>query len=208
MFSCKLTGTIPSSYLNLESLQILHLKGNKLTGTVPELGRLTRMSWLDLSNNAFHGTIPHSLGSSLVIEDLRLGGNMLYDPIPRGLCANPNVNGGATKQYGCDGILCPLGTFAETSGGHASESHGPCTPCPSSETTLYLGSPRNACQEIRPEEILTMFYDVMQGELWPSRAQHNWGDLTVSICEWAGISCDANGELTGMAFPLVGVDDY
>ena len=207
VFNNKFEGPIPSTLLNVDALQILHLKGNRLTGTIPELGKLPRMSWIDVSNNNLYGTVPHSLGASLVIEDLRLGGNGLYDPIPRGLCSNPNVNGGATKLYGCDGILCPLGTYAETSG-HASETYGPCVKCPTGETTLYLGSFENACQEISPEEILSMFFEVMQGDIWPVEAQRNWGDLDVNICDWAGISCDANGELMGLAFPLVGLDDY
>jgi hypothetical protein len=207
VFNNQFSGTIPSTLLNVDALQILHLKGNQFSGTLPELGKLPRMSWIDVSNNNLHGTVPQSLGSSLVIEDLRLGGNMLYEPIPRGLCSNPNVNGGATKQYGCDGILCPLGTYAETSG-HASETYGACVKCPPGETTLYLGSFESACQELTPEEILTIFFEVMQGDVWPADAQRNWGDFNVDVCDWGGISCDSNGELMGMAFPLVGLDDY
>lgn len=208
LFGNKFTGSVPNTLLNLEALQILHLKGNRLTGTIPDLGRLPRMSWIDLSGNNLHGTVPPSLGVNPEIEDLRLGGNMLYEPLPRGLCANPHLNGGATKLFGCDGVLCPLGTYSENSG-HASETYGPCQPCPPGETTLYLGSLRSGCRRIAPAEILTMLYEVMRGSsAWPAEARRNWGDLSVNVCDWAGISCDADGEMTGLAFPLIGLDDY
>ena len=189
----------------MDALQILHLKGNHLTGTIPDLGRMPRLSWLDLSNNVLHGTIPQSFAISRSIEDLRLGGNRIYEPIPHGLCNHPNINGGATKQFGCDGVICPLGSYSDV--GHAVESHG-CTRCPPGETTLYLGSSKAACQTFEPTKILSIFYDVMQGNVWPPAFQHNWGDFEVDICDWAGISCDSSGELISMGFPLVGLEEY
>jgi len=207
IFGCELTGTIPESITALQSLQILHLKLNKLTGTIPErIGLMPKLSWVDLASNGLHGTVPQSLGSSTSIEDLRLGaGNKLYGPIPSGLCKNLKVNGGATERAGCDGILCPLGTFSNT--GYAGESSG-CEKCPAGSSTLYLGSTRSECQVFTEEMILSMFYGVMQGQHWPDEQQKNWGNLDVSVCEWGGLSCDEQGELESIAFPLVGIENY
>jgi hypothetical protein len=203
-FNNKLTGTIPSSITKISVLQIFHLKDNKLTGTIPGLGSMQRLSWVDLSNNMLHGTIPQSFGTSRAIEDLRLGGNFLYEPIPRGLCKNPSLNGGATKMYGCDGVLCPIGTYSDA--GHAMETQG-CIKCPDGKTTLYLGSSLDKCRTIDAKDVLTMFFEVMQGDTWPEESQKNWGDPNVDVCSWSGISCNKDGELIGMGFPLVGLDE-
>lgn len=200
-----MSGSIPAALLDLKNLQILHLKANKLTGTIPELGQNPLISWVDLSSNQLHGTIPQSLGNSRTIEDLRLGNNRLYEPIPPGLCRNPNVNGGVTKSYGCDGVICPIGTYSDT--GHAIESIG-CTSCPDGETTLYLGSPMSACQQLTEEDLLSMLYEVMRGNLWPESSREHWKDPNVSVCDWAGLSCDKQGQLTSLSFPLAGLEEY
>lgn len=205
MFNNNFTGEIPNSFTQLDKLQIVNLKGNQLTSTIPDLGKMQSLTWIDLSNNALHGTIPHSLGSSRIIQELRLGGNMLYEPIPHGLCSNINLNGGMTMTYGCDGVICPLGTYSDS--GHATEQEG-CTKCPGGLSTLYLGSTKDACQEFSPEMILSMFFEVMDGESWPASFQKNWGDTSVSVCQWGGLSCDENGELASIAFPLVGLEEY
>lgn len=189
----------------VDALQILHLKENLFTGTIPEFGRLPTLTWLDLSKNLFRGTVPASLGTSRSIENVHLGGNMLYEPIPRGLCNNPNVNGGATKTFGCDEVLCPLGTYADN--GHAADPGG-CTKCPEGQTTLYLGSTKHECKVYTPESILSMFFQVARGDGWPEESKHHWADESMSLCDWAGVTCNEEGEMTSLTFPLVGLDDY
>lgn len=174
-------------------------------GTIPEIGRLPYLTWVDLSNNLLHGTLPQSLGTSRSIEDLRVTGNMIYEPIPSGLCTNPNVNGGATKQFGCDGVICGLGTYSDV--GHATAEIG-CSKCPPGETTLYLGSLRTACRVFTPRQILSIFYDVMGGDTWPDEFQEKWRDPQLDLCDWAGMTCDENGELQGVGFPLIGLEEY
>jgi hypothetical protein len=241
LFSNKLSGELPASLVRMDSLQILHLKDNLLTGTIPELGRNPLLSWVDLSDNYLHGPIPPSFGTSRVIEDLRLGHNMIHDPIPPGLCSNTRLNGGATtttsstpssqqqhensggssskagshakdpqaasssSSSSCDHVLCPLGTYSDS--GHASES-SPCHKCPPGQTTLYLGSPRSSCHVVTPERLLSILFEVMRGEAWPLPFQENWGDESVPVCQWAGLTCDENDELTALAYPLRGSDDY
>jgi hypothetical protein len=176
---------------------------NQLTGTIsPKFGELPFLSWYDVSSNQLHGTIPATFGGSRSIKDFRLGGNMIYEPVPQSLCTNTNVNGGLTRMYGCDGVICPLGTFSDP--GHATHSEG-CKPCPEGLTTMYLGS--SACEEFTEKDILSIFFDVMGGESWNALQKSNWKDDQGSVCDWNGITCDADGEIASIRFPLLGVDD-
>jgi hypothetical protein len=158
---------------------------------------------VDASDNRLHGTIPSSFGNSASIKDFRMSNNMLYDPIPSALCNKPIINGGMTEKFGCAGVLCPLGTYTEQ--GHAMDSTNGCLPCPPGESTLYLGS--TVCRYFSEADILSLFYDVMNGERWPPNHRTNWRNYEVSVCEWAGVVCDENGTPTSLGFPLLGADD-
>ena len=54
-----LSGTIPSSFGEIASLEKLLLASNELTGTIPsELARLENLTILELQSNSLSGTIP------------------------------------------------------------------------------------------------------------------------------------------------------
>ena len=118
---------------------------------------------------------------------------MVYGTIPKGLCQNGPLNSGAVAATGCDGVACPLGTYAEY--GYATSSH-PCRPCPEGETSMYLGS--TACRAFTEADLLNMFYDVMVGDNWMDR--DHWRDMDVDVCEWYGIEC-LDGEIISLRFP-------
>jgi Leucine-rich repeat (LRR) protein len=179
-FNNWLTGTIPSTLAQIESLQIIHLKKNQLTGRLPdELGNLNFLTWIDVSFNIISGTIPPSYGNVRTLKDLRLGGNRLHDPIPQSLCASIQINGGRTRSFGCDGILCPLGYYDAT--GFAYDANDSCHKCPSGKTTIYLGS--SECVELRVEDLMSMLHDVMGGELWDQSEVFRWKS-EVNVCHW------------------------
>jgi hypothetical protein len=204
IFANKLTGTIPLDLIKIPVLQIIHLKNNKLSGTIPPgIGSLPLLSWLDLSQNQIHGTIPPSFGTSRFLKDLRLAGNMIYDPIPPELCTNSNLNGGVTKAYGCDGVLCSLGTYSDS--GHAIDDKG-CIKCPDGETTLYIGS--TSCVRLSEADILSIFFYGMYGDDWPEDTKLNWADPVISPCEWGGITCDSEGEIVSLSFPLLRAEHF
>jgi hypothetical protein len=105
-------------------------------------------------------------------------------------------------MYGCDGVICPLGTYSDP--GHATHADG-CKKCPEGTTNMYLGS--SICEAFGQEDILSIFFDVMQGDKWNALQKLHWQDTKVNVCKWTGINCDENGEITSVQFPLLGLED-
>ena len=102
-------------------------------------------------------------------------------------------------MYGCDGVICPLGTYSDP--GHATHSEG-CKVCPEGQTTMYLGS--SSCDEFTEEDILSMLFDVM-GVLKSEGS--NEMKKKQDVCTWDGITCDDAGEVISIRFPLGELDD-
>ena len=83
LYDNDLTGAIPATFGNLNSLERMYLYNNNLSGSIPsELGNLSALSLLYLNNNDLSGNIPSSLGSLSVLTGLSLGGNSLTGTIP------------------------------------------------------------------------------------------------------------------------------
>ena len=79
----ELTGTIPLELGNLTSLTNLRLSNNQLTGPIPpELGRLSNLESLSLWGNELSGAIPEELGNLSNLTFLRLSGNQLAGSMP------------------------------------------------------------------------------------------------------------------------------
>ena len=80
-----LRGTLPPDLGTLTMLGTLDLSNNRLSRTIPNLSALTRLTTLDLSNNQLSGTIPDWLGSLTSLTTLNLRDNRLTGPIPEEL---------------------------------------------------------------------------------------------------------------------------
>ena len=187
----------------MQALQILHLKGNLLTGTISEgFAYLPELSWLDVSQNHLLGTIPEAFVQARSLVDFRVAGNMLYGDIPIGLCNNPTLNSGATKQYGCAGFLCPPDTYSEL--GYEKDDVR-CQPCPEGQASFYLGS--LSCIHLDEKDILSMLYEVLDGASWPDDIGQNWNDYSMSVCDWGGIECDDNEQTTAITLPMMSLGD-
>jgi len=77
-----LTGPIPNLW-NLQKLVTLELSHNQLSGSIPPvLAHLNYLNWLDLSSNQLSGPIPSALGYFKNIYWLDLSSNQLSGPIP------------------------------------------------------------------------------------------------------------------------------
>ena len=120
----------------------------------------------------------------------------LYGPIPQSVCTHGKVNGGRTAQYGCDAILCPRGTYSEV--GMATASGG-CRKCPPGQTTIYIGSTQ--CMHLDQKDLLLMFFDVLDGDKWPDEYRKSWKDENPSVCQWEGVTCDAEHKIIGLVIP-------
>lgn len=108
-----LSGRIPPSLSNLQSLNTLTLDGNKLTDTIPaSLGNMPNLISLELPNNLLTGTIPASLGNLSKLSALELGYNQLSGTIPDSL-GNLKLNGAFDLSHNqLTGSIPPaLGTY-------------------------------------------------------------------------------------------------
>lgn len=245
----RLTGHLPSELGLLGGLEYLDLTKNSLSGPIPEeMGQMTAINTLLLSEqkspdklsgplhafssnslltslnvsmNAFAGTIPADMLAAVdktlevnvdlssnkisgevpvqlgIFEKLNvfLAGNRISS-VPSALCSMAGWMSGEVGTLGsCSAILCPPDTFS--SNGRAG-SGVQCSPCTTGATATYFGSMTcsdNASDSER--DILTKFYDTLGGETWLS--SFNWKTES-GVCTWFGITC--NDELSVVEIKL------
>ncbi|XP_058070896.1 probable LRR receptor-like serine/threonine-protein kinase At1g56140 [Magnolia sinica] len=64
---------IPSTFANLQNLEIWRASNNQFTGKIPHfIGKLTKLTSLWLWGNSFEGPIPSSLSNLTSMQDLRI----------------------------------------------------------------------------------------------------------------------------------------
>lgn len=117
------------------------------------------------------------------------------------------------REFGCDAVLCPSGTFNVA--GHAT-LYSACRPCPSTHDEVYSDIPkssilgRTSCPGVvfvhgdldadgilSPREVLRMLYVDLLGKFWGSRFQ-SWGDMSVSECDLTGIICSSEKQIVSL----------
>lgn len=107
-----LTGPLPPSVQRITSLTDINLSGNAISGELPDLHSLTRLRWLDLSNNrldstlasmpkdvivvmlrnnSLSGRIPEQYGKLNQLQQLDLSFNALTEIVPPGLFTLPRI---------------------------------------------------------------------------------------------------------------------
>ncbi|GEM_PF-208128 len=80
-----LKGVLPPELGNLTAIERLDLSNNELSGSIPSSlsgNFLTKLKYLDLSANSFTGSIPAQIGSISTLEKLNLSNNQLEGSIP------------------------------------------------------------------------------------------------------------------------------
>ncbi|KAM3391819.1 hypothetical protein ACQJBY_013122 [Aegilops geniculata] len=82
----KISGTIPQEIEHLTNIERLYIDNNLLSGSIPpSLGNLKKLVGLGLSQNKLYGQLPPSIGNLSQLTDLYLQENKLSGPIPRTL---------------------------------------------------------------------------------------------------------------------------
>jgi len=196
-----LTGPLPD-FSDFKSLRRLALNENSFTGTIPSTMlqniNVEDFEYVDVSSNSLTGEIPLNL-KNLPLDGVYLADNQLTS-IESGFCDNPdNTDNDLIQKYGCDAILCAVGTY-NTKGRQEGDADN-CQSCPGSGS--YLGmtscsafttpSPTPSPIEPLPDvdmselEVLHALYNTCGGERW--HRNDGWMDPSVSHCQWFGIRC-------------------
>lgn len=77
-----ITGSIPSDFSNFKNLLFLYLQFNNFSGPLPDFTVWKNLTIVNLSNNAFNGTIPSSISNLTQLTGLNLANNSLSGEIP------------------------------------------------------------------------------------------------------------------------------
>ncbi|MGK3751646.1 MAG: Leucine-rich repeat (LRR) protein [Bacillariaceae sp.] len=174
----------------------LYLQHNSFEGAIPDTFlssvRNDALVTVDLRYNRFSGTIPLNLGN---IDQLNLYmASNLFETIPQSLCGN-DWNDGDVAKNGCDGLLCPSGTF--NAYGRAT-SGVECIQCDDPLTSEYLGN--TFCGSALEHQALVILYRSFGGPNWTS--DNNWL-RSDDHCTWEGITCWTSGLFNGLVNRIV-----
>jgi hypothetical protein len=147
-----LEGTLPFWLNGLVSLTSFSASNNQFSGPVYDFAPLVSLSYLDLSSNVLTGSLPPTLlagvpaNEKLVVDlsrnkldgrvpaelarmtrlSIQLQDNRISE-IDQELCKTDGLNDFDVLSFGCDGILCPVGTWNPL--GRQSNEDMPCQPC-------------------------------------------------------------------------------
>ncbi|GAB2266580.1 hypothetical protein Dimus_001576 [Dionaea muscipula] len=87
-----ISGSLSPHIANLTAISRILLGNNSLSGPIPDLHMLKFLQILDLRNNQFSGTIPASLGDISSLKELHLQNNELTGTIPSNLIGKHGLN--------------------------------------------------------------------------------------------------------------------
>ena len=178
------------SFATQTDLTELYLQHNNFGGPIPDnfltSVRTDQLVTVDLRYNRFDGFIPAQLGNINQLN-LYLASNM-FQNIPTSFCGM-DWNDGDVAQNGCDGLLCPAGSF--NSFGRATAGID-CFQCDNA-ISQNLGS--TFCGSALEHESLKILYRSYGGPSWSSA--NNWLE-SEDHCTWEGITCWTSGEYDGL----------
>uniref|UniRef100_A0ACD5VQN8 Uncharacterized protein n=1 Tax=Avena sativa TaxID=4498 RepID=A0ACD5VQN8_AVESA len=128
--SNRITGSIPDDLLQLSSLRAIFLQNNDLSGAIPAgVSKLGALERLVLAHNNLSGSIPFALNNLTSLRSLRLEGNRLSGKIPS--ISIPSLNAFNVSDNSLNGsIPQSLARFPEDSfAGNLQLCGKPLPPC-------------------------------------------------------------------------------
>ncbi len=113
--SNNLSGTIPSSIGNFDSLLYLQLDSNKLTGPIPStIGNLSKLVYLTARDNQLNGPLPTTFAGMDSLQRLALYQNQISGSIPSQLASLSNLTYLDMSGNSFTGIIPPeLGNLSK-----------------------------------------------------------------------------------------------
>lgn len=153
-----LSGTFPSNFLSAAA-------------STPDSLRI------DLNGNRLAGTIPSTLDAFNKKKVLITLADNLFTGIDASLCDNTNWMD-ANQTFGCDGIVCPVGTYGSL--GRKTAKHS----CKTCDSALFVG--QRYCLDRDDRGVLSAFYAATGGPNWYK--QDNWM-TDADVCDWYGVTC-------------------
>lgn len=225
------TGPVPA-FDTHPHLNEIYLDGNAFTGEIPSTFlssyNLTSSETvkIGLSNNQLTGPIPLSFleYSSLNLDIVGNDITGLEDKFFKALCDRGALEiggwmNGKVQDYGCDAILCPVGTYSES--GRQEDNDTGCEVCPVGTGGRWGATECDSDEAPASSdlEILCEFYLALKGGKWDSK--DGWSifdgmeskvDLTlptyqeqeINVCTFEGVGCN-QGSVISLSLPNNGL---
>ena len=154
---CEMTGITCDAYDHIVEIA---LKNRGLEGHIPdEIGSLTFLESLDVSDNELMGYVPSDLQWTS-ITNLDISGNKIRGMVPPLLCMMDELNGnGSDNVFYCDRIACPEGTYNENGFHHGSSGGEVCRPC--YDETPFIGQ-KTCSRTTKPLKLVQMAEDASE----------------------------------------------
>lgn len=220
--SGRITGELPK-WEDLVYLKEVYLDYNGLTGTIPEKflkhSNVTdKNCYWGFDQNSLEGTLPSELKRFEKLKiDLR--GNQISG-VSKDLCKKKKWMNGNVEQFGCDAILCPVGTYAFA--GRQESKDVPCKACEyGDDGTPFMGSTECVDAEggqSNPDEQQILVIFALNAGLGKWKNDDGWADDLASVtsveetadvildyCSWHGVECNAANEVEKLRFPKNGL---
>jgi len=187
-------GIIPPTFAKLQKLQLLVLRGNKLSSLGTFTGNLSRLYKLDVAENMLEGSIPPNLGNCQDLQHLDLSQNNLTGTIPLQVfnlssladgfsLAQNLLSGNIPEEVGNLKNLNLLYLFENRLSGHIPETIGECITL----EQLYLngnslqGSIPSSLASLRGLQSLDLSRNLLSGSI-PSVLQ------SISLLQYFNVS--------------------
>jgi len=181
-------GPLPSLN-NLNDLTELYIQNNLLTGEIPENflwnAPKAEVVTVDITNNKLSGVLGAFQLDNFRRMNLYATGNS-FDEIDPKLCNNGAWMEGDVDLFGCEAIACGKGEYAPDG---RQTYYDDCLPC---DEVQVIGAYECDSAANVQRNILNDFYYAVDGDNWEN---NDWVD-DVHECDWGGITCNDNLEVT------------